>query len=367
MATLIQTTEGSWRAQVRRKGKYASRTFRLKGQALEWARDTEYLIDNGGEVTTPLANKASSIGHLIDLHIADMLEVGKPLLRSKRAVLKSLKRDLGKTRIRNLGRSTIINYGKMRAKQGAGPVTLSVDLSYIRTVLVHANAIHGITVNTECVTLARVALTRLGLVGKGNERDRRPTQGELDALLGYFEENPTLIPMSRIIRFAIASAMRQEEICTITWDDVNLKTRIAVVRNRKDPRVKVGNHQKVPLLNLSGYDAWQLLLEQKILTGGKGRVFPYNHKSVGTAFRRGRKALEIEDLRFHDLRHEATSRLFEAGLTIERVAMVTGHKDWKMLRRYTNLKPEDLHQFQTVLQPDEADVVALVAGQKKGL
>ncbi|MBL4821255.1 MAG: tyrosine-type recombinase/integrase, partial [Gammaproteobacteria bacterium] len=65
--------------------------------------------------------------------------------------------------------------------------------------------------------------------------------------------------------------------------------------------------------------------------------------------------LDIEDLHFHDLRHEATSRLFEAGLTIERVALVTGHKDWKMLRRYTHLKPEDLHKFQTKHQPTEAE------------
>jgi len=89
------------------------------------------------------------------------------------------------------------------------------------------------------------------------------------------------------------------------------------------------------------------------LTGGKDRCFPHNHKSVGAAFRRARNALGADDLRFHDLRHEATSRLFEAGLPIERVALVTGHKDWKMLKRYTNLKPEDLHKMQTKHQPSE--------------
>ncbi|WP_347349930.1 tyrosine-type recombinase/integrase [Mesorhizobium humile] len=63
----------------------------------------------------------------------------------------------------------------------------------------------------------------------------------------------------------------------------------------------------------------------------------FNHKSVRTAFRRGCGDLDIRDLHFHDLRHEGTSRLFEAGFTIEQVALVTGHKDWKMLRRYTHL------------------------------
>lgn len=97
------------------------------------------------------------------------------------------------------------------------------------------------------------------------------------------------------------------------------------------------------MLNISGYDAWEVLLEQRIITHGKGRVFPHHPKSVGTAFWRACNKLNIPDLHFHDLRHEATSRLFEAGLTIERVALITGHKDWKMLRRYTNLRPEILH------------------------
>jgi integrase len=80
---------------------------------------------------------------------------------------------------------------------------------------------------------------------------------------------------------------------------------------------------------------------------GKGRVFPHHHKSAGTAFQRACKYLKIDDLHFYDLRHEATSRLFEAGLTIEKVALVTGHRDWKMLHRYTSLRPESLHPRKT--------------------
>jgi len=333
MASITQTPDGSWRAQVRRKGKYASQNFRLKGQAQAWAREIEHIIDEGGEPSSPTVSQVRTLSHVIDLHVSDLREVGKPIRRSKWAVLKALKRDLGRTQLRNLTRSTLIEYGKRRAKEGAGPVTLLVDLSYIRTVLTHAKAIHGIPVDTECVQFARVALNRLGLIGRGQERDRRPTPDELDRLFTHFDQTPSIIPIGRIVRFAIATAMRQEEICSIVWEDVDFEKRLIIVRDRKDPRSKTGNHRKVPMLNLTGFDAWQLLLEQKILTGGKGRVFPHNHKSVGAAFRRARKKLDIEDLRFHDLRHEATSRLFEAGLSIEKVALVTGHKDWKMLRR----------------------------------
>jgi hypothetical protein len=117
-----------------------------------------------------------------------------------------------------------------------------------------------------------------------------------------------------------------------------------LIRNRKDPRRKNGNDQRIPLLDVSGYDACQIVEEQRKFAGSnRGRIFPYNGRSVGTAFRRQCRELKIEDLHFHDLRHEGTSRLFEAGFSIEQVALVTDHKDWKMLRRYTHLKPEDLH------------------------
>lgn len=359
MATILRTKEGNWRAQVRRKGKYASRTFRLKSLASEWVTETERMIDIGCEPTSRKIGTPKTIADLINLHIADMYEVGKPIRRSKNAVLEALKRDIGTTRISNLNRSALISYGKMRARQGAGPVTLSVDLSYIHTVLTHAAALHGISTNTEDLRLARTALSRLGLIGRSNEQDRRPTEDEIDALLDHFDNKTNMIiPMGRVIRFAIATAMRLEEIFKIEWSDVDLKRRVVVVQDRKDPRQKDGNSQKVPLLNLTGFDAWQLLLEQKILTGGRGRVFPYHHKSAGTAFRRARQTLEIEDLRFHDLRHEATSRLFEAGLSIEKVALVTGHKDWKMLKRYTHLRPEDLHKLQTTRQMSEDEHLA---------
>ena len=71
-------------------------------------------------------------------------------------------------------------------------------------------------------------------------------------------------------------------------------------------------------------------------------MFPYNSRSLGAAFRRSVFEFGILDLHFHDLRHETTSRLFEAGFDIPEVSLVTGHKDWKMLRRYLNLQPRQL-------------------------
>jgi len=109
---------------------------------------------------------------------------------------------LGRFRISELDRERLIQFGKARAHEGAGPVILG----YIKTILSHAAAVHGVVVSTEPIALARIALTQLGLVGKGNERDRRPTQDELDRLVAAFYANRAQqIPVGRIIRIAVAT------------------------------------------------------------------------------------------------------------------------------------------------------------------
>jgi len=343
MATYNKLPSGSWRAQVRRKGQSASKTFRLKSDAKAWAIEAERSVDLGRNAGGPFIDTNCTFGRLIDLHITDMGEVRKQILRGKGMALEKLKTTLGHHRLQSLNRQCLIAYGKDRAKAGAGPATLSADIGYIRTILVHAAAVHGINVPTEQVTLARVALRRLGLVGKSRERDRRPTQDELSRIISFHDNNPRrVIPLGRIVKFAVATGMRQSEICALRWTDIDLHARLATVRNRKDPRNKQGNHQQVPLLDVTGFDAIKSLEEQRLAEPLSARVFPYNATTVGASFRRACRALDIRDLRFHDLRHEATSRLFEAGFDIPEVSLVTGHKDWKMLQRYLNLKPAQL-------------------------
>ena len=92
----------------------------------------------------------------------------------------------GSWRIHDLKLNKLVEYGKTRAKEGAGPATLTIDFSFIGTLLKRAAAVHGIEVFPEEVKLARVALGRLGLVGKGVERDRRPTHNWPDRLIAYF-------------------------------------------------------------------------------------------------------------------------------------------------------------------------------------
>src|SRR6266581_9436811 len=97
----------------------------------------------------------------------------------------SLKTALGSVKLPALNRERLMEFGRKRAKQGAGPATLAIDMSFIRTIVSHAAAVHGIEVSAEEVRLARIALKHLDLVGKGIERDRRPTQEEINELIEY--------------------------------------------------------------------------------------------------------------------------------------------------------------------------------------
>jgi integrase len=343
LATFVQLPSGNWRVQIRRKGRYVAESFRRRKDAEEWALDAERRIDRGETPSSRAKIDPTTFGDLIDLHLEDLKEIGRTARRSKAFSLNQLRQKLGKVRLKDLDRERLIKFGRDRAREGAGPVTLSIDFTFIKTIISHAAAVHGIQVASEPVFLARIALKRLGLVGKGKERDRRPTEKEVDRLIEYLDSNPRqLIPVGRLVRFAIATAMRQDEICRICWSDVDVEKKVVIVRDRKDPREKDGNDQKVPLLDATGIDAWAVLQEQRSISPKTERIFPYNGRSAGTAFRRACQELGIPNLHFHDLRHESASRFFEAGFTIEQVALVTGHKDWKQLRRYTNLRPEDL-------------------------
>lgn len=247
MATFTQLASGNWRVQVRRKTRYVAETFRRRKDGEEWALEMERNIDRNGSSKPRVVRNVRTFGDLIDLHDEDMREVGRPPRRSKAAVMASLKTELGSVKLPALNRERLIEFGRKRAKQGAGPATLAIDLSFIRTIITHAAAVHGVEVSAEEARLARVALSHLNLVGKSKERDRRPTQDELDELIEYFETNRRqFIPMGRIVRYAVATTLRQEEICKPEWSLVDMKKRLVVIQDRKDPRNKDGKSWRNP-------------------------------------------------------------------------------------------------------------------------
>ena len=138
------------------------------------------------------------------------------------------------------------------------------------------------------------------------------------------------------ITIARDNAMRLGEIHRQVWEDVNFESQTLTIRDRKDPNQKVGNDETIPMIGPT-----YALLRGLWEVSRRGRVFSMtkNPKSVSDKFADVTTAAGINDLTFHDLRHEAISRLFERGLQIQEVALVSGHKSWDSLKRYTQLKP----------------------------
>lgn len=331
MATLSILPSGRWRAQVRKKGYTKTGTFDTKREAKDWASAIEVQI-NQVVHTGHIRPRGFTIGKAIELYAESVEMPG----RTKRASIARLQNFFDKTPPENLA-IRLRDFIDERIAGGTGGVTIAQDLSYLATVLDWARHVRKLDVSGDPVREERKGLKYRKLDTRSKERDRLPTQAELDALFDLWDNNPRqTIPMSTLVRFALASGMRLGEICGITIEDVDRDNHTVIIRQRKDPQKKKHNDQVVPLLP----DAWTII-EPRLK--GRGRIFPYNPRSVSAAFTRGCKTCGIVDLRFHDLRHAAATEFFRKGLTIELVAIITGHKSWQNLKRYTNLSASDVH------------------------
>jgi integrase len=337
MATYTKLPSGRWRVQIRKSGFYRSQTFDLKRQATKWATEIEAQIQQvkSGGLITPTG---LTVGKLVKLYRENVKEGG----RTRNACLSRLESALSQTKPQNLP-FALRDFIDSRQAAGAGGVTIAQDLSYLASALDWGRHSKRFDVNPNVAREARSSLKHRKLDTRSQLRERIPTQEELVALYKLWDENPRQqIPMSRLVKFALASAMRQSEICRIQIEDVDFESKTVLIRQRKDPKRKTSNDQIVPLVG----DALAIIKKQ-IGPRQIGRIFPYNPSSVSTAFTRARKNLGIEDLTFHDMRHAATVQLFRMGLDIPRVSMITGHKSWETLRRYTNLTAEDVHNAVT--------------------
>lgn len=338
MASVIKVG-GKWRAQVRRKGfPVETKTFDVKAQATAWAAKVEGdMIAMRHQDTRIIANK--TVGYLIDRY-SDEIGSVRPFGRNKKDVLGKLKSSLGDTILTDLNIDVLMKYIRDRKSAGAGGVTIGIDLTYLGGVLSTAKNLWRLPVKPEVIAEARANLKYMGVSTKSKERDRRPTLDELQRLKNHFAAKARQkVPMPDLIDFAVATAMRAGEIIRLRWVDLNEQDRTIIIRDRKHPTEKQGNDQEVPLLG----DAFAIVKRQP-RREDEPRIFPVTDGTISTIFPRACKELKIVDLTFHDLRHEGVSRLFEQGYTIEQVSLVSGHRDWKMLARYTQIRAKDLHR-----------------------
>jgi len=287
-----------------------TRTFGKLAQAKTWgAKRVAELEENGVPNSNDIGKM--TVGNLLKRYINDPNPGGKAG-RTKRYVLNMLLDcDIADTLLTDLSTSHVIEHCRQRNGAGAGPSTANHDVSYLSSVLASAKPVYGIDYITHPATDARPLLLQMGLTGKSKRRSRRPVSDELDRLLERLEARSAhvaaKIPFVDILNFSILSCMRVGEVRKIRWEDVDEKQKAVLVRDRKDPSKKSGNHMLVPLLG----EAWAIVQRQPKTSE---LIFPYHPRSVTAGFQRVRNALGIEDLRYHDLRRKI--RYFKCDLTM---------------------------------------------------
>ncbi|MDB0034770.1 site-specific integrase [bacterium] len=318
-----------------------SKTFSKKEVARTWALARVNELQSSDVLNL---KKTVSIGALLNLYFEDH-DLWNKTGRTKRYVINMLMDcDISKVKSDTLKTSDLIAHCKNRRSAGAGPATIYHDIAYLRSVMKKALPVWDITANYQIFEDAVPVLIEMDLIGKSQKRTRRPTENELDKLreglqvrMDYRPNRVNRIPFLDILDFSILTCMRIGEVCKLRWEDLNEDHKTILVRDRKDPRKKAGNHMIVPLL-AGSFDIVKRQSRDNDL------IFPYNCSSVTAGFQRVRNELGIEDLRYHDLRREGASRLFEKGYSIEEVAQVTGHRNLNILWQvYTQLFPHKLH------------------------
>lgn len=320
---------------MRREGRTHRETqsFDRAAAARAWIKKREgELSKPGGIVAAQNAGRQKTLGDAIDLYISNSK---KAMGRTKTQVLRALKADdIAEIPCVDLGTQDLVDLAR-RLRETRGAATVANYLSHLSPIFGIAKPAWGIPLDDRVLAEAFKVTKTLGLTGKSKQRDRRPTLAELDRVLAYFEagrrKRPRMMPMAAICAFALFSTRREEEISTILWADLDEAGSRVLVRDMKDPNEKEGNNIWCEL----PAEALRLALAQPRTSD---RIFPYNHRSVSANMTRACTFLEIDNLVFHDLRHEGISRLFEMGRTIPQAASVSGHRSWGSLQRYTHLR-----------------------------
>lgn len=321
MATITKRGSGQWQAKVRKKGYPSqSNTFDTKAKAERWARHIESEMDRGVFVSTVEAEQ-TTLEELFERYEEEVLPSKKSQRRIKSSI-KIINDYLGSYPLAALTPKVISAYRNERLKDVTAD-TVRKDLLLISRTLKYAQQEWEIY-------LPRgnpVDSIKIPNQAKGRERRLQPGEGQklVQAAHQYGGE------LEHIIVLALETGMRRGELSELRWKDIDLKKRTATLWDTKN-----GDNRVVPLSTKA------LTLLDSLPINIKGYVFAMLPDSITRAFNRICERAKIKELRFHDLRHEATSRFFEMGLSIMEVSSITGHKDLSMLKRYTHLKAEDL-------------------------
>ena len=309
-----------WQARVHRKDHSpVVQSFNTKADAVKWARHTESQLDLG-----TLAPKAAMqpLMRIVDRYLAEVTPTKKGSKQELNRGRQIARTSLGSMQLDKITSEAVSKYRDGRLSEVSNN-TVRLELAFISVVFEQCAKEWSYKVANP--------VKQIRIPKPGKPRQRRLGPGEEEALLAACAASSATYLHSLLV-LAIETGMRFGELVSITWDNVDFDARTIHL-----PDTKNGHPRTVPL------SARALRAIRTVPSGYEGRVFMGKPGSIRAAFGAALKRSRVgSDLRFHDLRHEAVTRLFEKGLNPIEVGMISGHRSLSMLQRYTHLRPEGL-------------------------
>lgn len=323
MAT-IHKRGNSWQVQIRRKGyTLVTKTFSSRADATAWARDKERSIDRAELPITHRELKRLTVADLLSRYEREVTitKRGADRERFKLRVLRA--HGIGEATLNEISGAMVARYRDDRLKL--------VSSGTVRRELAILQHCFEIARREWSVSLTANPVRQIKLPEPSRARERHLTPDET-GIFWRAVERARASWVKLFVVLAIETGMRRGELLSIRWQDVDVSRRVARI-----VRTKNGHERVIPLTSL----AIQTLTALPVIGD---RVCPLTEVAVRQAWDRLLKRASLCDFRLHGLRHEAVSRFFELGLTAPEVALISGHRDARMLMRYTHLRPETLAQ-----------------------
>lgn len=342
MASFRKRGELQWQARVARKGFPPQvKTFSTKAEAEAWAATVESTMARGTFVCRAESER-TTVGEALTRYLLERTNAKKGAAPERSRVRKLLAHPLAMRSMASVRSSDVAAYRDSRIAE-VSPQTVVHEVNLISNLFNIARKEWGMeSLRNPAEVVRKPKLP--------NGRDRRLVGEEESYLIKAAAQSS--IMLESIIIVALGTAMRLGELLQLAWPDIDLERRVAVLRDTKN-----GEARRVPLSSLvvrtinllprainsnrvfwcwKGSDSIQATWRRAITRAHK------NYEADCISAKQNIDGTFLKNFRFHDLRHEATSRLFELGFNPMEVATITGHKTLQMLKRYTHLRAEDL-------------------------
>jgi len=324
----ISRRNGSYRVRIyQSKNRSISKSFSKESEALEWLRIAQAKLELGlyEEPIKPKKPNHETLFEVAATHYMKTHSIHKRIVRCETYRLKNLIKRWGNLPISKVDKSRVITLRDDLLKMGRSGETINHYFNTISKLFQMLNDEWDLGINNPIKGIKRMP--------SSHGRTKRVSI-ELESILLSGCKQLSLPLLSSIIQFAIQTGMRRGEIMGLTWADIDLPNRKAYLHKTKN-----GEPRQVPLTR-------QAMAILEALSRDEERVFPMGMDSLRSQFMRlkayakdqwnGVEINPFEDLRFHDLRHEALSRLSDAGLNVIELSHISGHRTLGMLKRYTH-------------------------------